>query len=429
MADSIVEFKEALARVPVVLLDGDDARVLRDANTSIGVLENLVMVPRSVVLVGSTGVGKSHLINTLVGSDVSVVGLLRPTTRSIVAAGSAGPVPIHHEMEYVLAPDAPEGVVFVDTPPWEADAEAIRSALKTADLAVLVVSPNRYGDASTDQLWKAMASGIDRLLVMNRIGGTDRDRAALIAAAMERFDVPEVMTVDEGGSSAAFVERVLGAVASADPRDERAYIALSTVTNAGRHLAAAITSSAAAIGGLADAVSQTIARGPKDEGLSVFDSWLATQQELLDEARRSVDLLDRSIVEVAGGDLAQRVMRSLGRWDQSTMDTELVVWRDSASDRFRSDARIRWRRSQTEHLLDNVAWKIGVNPTVEVPKRVRRIMGSRLDAAVEDLNSELARIMHRPASLRRIEWQTVVEELGAYAPGELFSATEGLVAT
>ena len=44
--------------------------------------------PLLVVVGGSTGAGKSTLVNTLVGDRVTVPGLLRPTTRS--------PVLVHH---------------------------------------------------------------------------------------------------------------------------------------------------------------------------------------------------------------------------------------------------------------------------------------------------------------------------------------------
>src|SRR5919107_4840416 len=37
--------------------------------------------PAVVVAAGSTGAGKSTLVNSLVGSEVSVAGVLRPTTR------------------------------------------------------------------------------------------------------------------------------------------------------------------------------------------------------------------------------------------------------------------------------------------------------------------------------------------------------------
>src|SRR5829696_9983534 len=49
--------------------------------------------PALIVVGGSTGAGKSPLVNSLVGSVVSAAGVLRPTTRAPVLACNAQDVP------------------------------------------------------------------------------------------------------------------------------------------------------------------------------------------------------------------------------------------------------------------------------------------------------------------------------------------------
>ena len=50
--------------------------------------------PLLMVVGGSTGAGKSTLVNSLVGADVSPAGVLRPTTRAPVLVCHPADVPL-----------------------------------------------------------------------------------------------------------------------------------------------------------------------------------------------------------------------------------------------------------------------------------------------------------------------------------------------
>jgi len=135
------------------------------------VLPRLVQVdaPLLAVVGGSTGAGKSTLVNSLVGERVSEPGVLRPTTRS--------PVLVHHPddagwfdqqrilpelerttratadpgaLQLVASAEMPQGLALLDAPDIDSVVERNRSLaaqlLAAADLWLFVTSAARYAD-------------------------------------------------------------------------------------------------------------------------------------------------------------------------------------------------------------------------------------------------------------------------------------------
>ena len=358
--------------------------------------------------------------------EVSDVGVVRPTTKSIVMAGSFGPAAVDHAVEYVYAPEAPDGMVIVDTPAWETDELAVIAALRDADVGVLVVSPSRYADATTRELWNAMEDIPETVVLLNRQSGTMSERGEIMASVREHFSPASVIVVDESGASDSLLEYLRGRVAAASLDDGREAIARAAAAEAGRHVAGAVTAGAMDLGRIANAVESVVHPEISGSGLAVRESWLATEQELVDQIGHLVDEFDRMVVDLANNDLAVRMLASLRRWQSTPVEAELAVWRNEAADRFRSGATIRWRRSFTEKLLDQTSWRAGVNPSVLVPKRVQRVMGSTLEPAIRQSNGLLVSIAHSAVAARIDAWRTAIDGAGSFKPGELLAAANKL---
>ena len=149
--------------------------------------------PLLMVVGGSTGAGKSTLVNSLVGAPVSPAGVLRPTTRAPVlvchpddvrwfeadrilpgmsrtTGRPAGP----GGLELAPAAGLPQGVALLDSPDIDSVVEANRSLarqlLAAADAWLFVTTAARYADAVP---WELLQAARDRgtalSLVLDRV--------------------------------------------------------------------------------------------------------------------------------------------------------------------------------------------------------------------------------------------------------------------
>ncbi|MCL1899260.1 MAG: dynamin family protein, partial [Promicromonosporaceae bacterium] len=109
--------------------------------------------PALVVVAGSTGAGKSTLVNSLIGSDISPAGVLRPTTRQPVLACNPADEPllpggrIKQISRVVFDEAVPRGLALCDAPDLDSLVAENRSLaeelLEAADLWLFVTTPRR----------------------------------------------------------------------------------------------------------------------------------------------------------------------------------------------------------------------------------------------------------------------------------------------
>jgi energy-coupling factor transporter ATP-binding protein EcfA2 len=149
--------------------------------------------PLLMVVGGSTGAGKSTLVNSLVGTEVSPSGVLRPTTRAPVLAchpadtgwfeddrilpglsRTTGAPAGAGGLQLVATDRLPPGLALLDAPDIDSVVEANRTLagqlLAAADSWLFVTTAARYADAVPwDLLEAARERGTSLSLVLDRV--------------------------------------------------------------------------------------------------------------------------------------------------------------------------------------------------------------------------------------------------------------------
>jgi hypothetical protein len=175
-------------------------RATTDAAAALAQLDDYLLprlsrldAPLLVVVGGSTGAGKSTLVNSLVRAPVSTPGVLRPTTRAPVLVcnpadaswfganqllpgltRSASPSNDPDSLQVVTAPGLTPGLAFLDAPDIDSVVEANRTLagqlLAAADLWLFVTTAARYADAVPWGLLRtARERGTVVALVLDRV--------------------------------------------------------------------------------------------------------------------------------------------------------------------------------------------------------------------------------------------------------------------
>lgn len=270
MVTALVRLHGAL-RAATLPLDVPGAEELRGARQQlIDQLEDYVLprqmaveAPLLAVVGGSTGAGKSTLVNSLVGRRVTTPGLLRPTTRSAVLVHHPDDAPwfgqdrllpdlvrVHEHsddrraLQLVPSDTLPPGLAVLDAPDVDSVEEENRALaaqlLAAADLWLFVTSAARYSDQVP---WEHLKQAAERstavAVVLDR---TPADAVGTVAAHLARmlasrglkdsplFTVPESAVSAEGLLDAPAVAEIRAWLVSlAEDADARASVVRQTL--------------------------------------------------------------------------------------------------------------------------------------------------------------------------------------------------------
>ena len=259
---SVLRDEVERAELPLDLPSTADARANRDAllrQLDDYVIPRLAAIdaPLLAVVGGSTGAGKSTLVNSVLRREVSTTGVLRPTTTSPVlihhpedsrwfrdsrvlpslarVTGATDAEPQPGTVRLVASDELPSGMALLDAPDIDSVVAANRGLanqlLQAADLWLFVTTAARYADAVP---WELLRQASDRgtavAIVLDRV---DRDavqdvRGHLVDMLREQgletspvFTVPETDLDERGLIPEADIARLrswLGALAG----DQRA---------------------------------------------------------------------------------------------------------------------------------------------------------------------------------------------------------------
>ncbi len=206
LESALTELRAAVAqvRLPLPLPGTEEQRKVADEIQR--QLDDYVMprlatidAPLLAVVGGSTGAGKSTLVNSLVGREVSAPGVIRPTTRAPVLvhhrsdaawftddrilpglARSTGASKDSRALQLIVDDSIPPGLAILDAPDIDSvvlqNRQLAAQLLAAADLWLFVTSAARYADAVPWGYLRAAA-----------------DRSAAVAVVLDRVP-PRAMT-------------------------------------------------------------------------------------------------------------------------------------------------------------------------------------------------------------------------------------------
>ncbi len=276
------------ATLPLEIPGAADARSTRSA--LLKQLDDYVIprlssldAPLLAVVGGSTGAGKSTLVNSIIGSVVTRSGVLRPTTRSPVlvhhredtgwftggrvlpglarVSGAASGTDDQSALRLVVSGKLPPGLALIDAPDIDSVVQSnrvlARQLLAAADLWLFVTTAARYADAVPwEHLRGASERGASVAIVLDRVPPEAMEEVRNHLASMLReqglagapiFTVAETALTEEGLLSERDIAR-LRSWLSALARDSKArsIVVRRTLTGALDSLQGSVVSLSAA---------------------------------------------------------------------------------------------------------------------------------------------------------------------------------------
>lgn len=323
--------------------------------------------PALVVVGGSTGSGKSTLVNSLLRAHVTVPGVLRPTTRApvlvchpesarwfedqrilpglsrITADGPLDPAAQSHSTVQLATNRAlATTIALLDAPDVDSvvseNRELATKLLAAADLWIFVTTASRYADAVPwEHLRTAAARGVALVIVLNRVPPGAGPQIAEHLQQMlqaERLGDTHIFVVDEQPLTDGMLPeesmRVLREWMHALAADSAArdVLVLQTLTGVLRELVVRTDQVATALD--EQVASAAALQTAADDAYELAASQIAS--DVRDGTVLRGEVLARWQDVIGTGELLRQLQSTLGRWRDRAVSA--VTGKPRASDRF-----------------------------------------------------------------------------------------------
>jgi hypothetical protein len=357
--EALVRLRDEVALLELGLELPGAAEARRSRDEIVAQIEDYVLprlrqmdAPLLMVVGGSTGAGKSTLVNSVIGEVVSPAGVLRPTTRAPVLASNpqdqrwfeddrvlpglprtTGGAAASGGLELVPTTALPAGLALLDSPDIDSvlaeNRELATQLLAAADAWLFVTTAARYADAVP---WEYLRAARDRgtalSVVLNRVPpDAEREVTAHLRQMLdeqglqsaELLVVPETRLVDEllPADALAPVRRWLDGLAS----DAQARASLVR-----RTLEGALASLPVRVDAVAAAGDEQVAAADELEG-DVERAYAGALEEV-EKALRSGSLLRGEVLarwhEVVGTGDFMRALESRVGWLRDRLRSALT---------------------------------------------------------------------------------------------------------
>ena len=383
-----------------------------------------------VAVVGTSGVGKSELINLLAGSRVVTAGPLRPTTTEIAVWGDIADTYLPGRR--VPGSNRPDRVVMIDTPPAEHYPDTIAGLLHLVDAVIFVTSPDRYADASTATLLETVRErGVPARTVLSMVGPPPPDASRLVRDAEHKLgiEIDAVVAQDVGPLRAVLTEMVTVRDAIVARRDRAAAM---FVAERAEEVVATLGIRAEEAQVLIDRADAAFARAGINRLELASAADLEWDDAALEITRLARAATDRAVASWTAGVVSDGIAPDSeidpGRWLPEVDQRPIDEWHQATVDVGRRAIKRRWLHPRRSRTVRDELWRLSIDFGRRPTKKVRKALRDQIPDLRIERNAAFVEGIRLAGSARIDAFLARLDPLGGVSPEAIRDAAVELAA-